>query len=77
MSRTIDTQFWKIANKYMSNGKIPLNFMKHYLDYIFLVFLGTIKNFEILNLSNPSNIEVHTQLIKIYKSSPQPAHAPK
>ena len=44
MAKTIDGQFWKISEKYTENGSIPLKFMKRFLDDIFLIFQGSIKN---------------------------------
>ena len=42
MDRKIDRKIWKIAEKYMVDGQIPIKFMKRLLDDSFLIFLGSI-----------------------------------
>ena len=43
MARNIDEKLWKIAEKYIVNGEIPMKHMKRFLDDIFFVFLGSIE----------------------------------
>ena len=43
MARNINEKLWKIAEKYIVNGKIPMKHMKRFLDDIFFVFLGSIE----------------------------------
>jgi hypothetical protein len=43
MARNIDERLWKIAEKYIVNGEIPMKHMKRFLDDIFFVFLGSIE----------------------------------
>ena len=35
ISRKVDKRFFEIAEKYMVNGKIPLKFLKRFLDNIY------------------------------------------
>ena len=58
LANKIDRQFWKIAEKYMENGQIPLKFMRRFLDDIFMIFIGTVRQlhlfFEELNQVHPT-----------------------
>ena len=58
MDRKIDRKIWKIAEKYMVDGQIPIKFMKRFLDEIFMIFLGSISElhlfFEELNKMHPT-----------------------
>ena len=58
MARKIDKKFWEIAEKYMKNGRIPLQFLKRFLDDLFLIFVGSILElhsfFEDINKIHPT-----------------------
>ena len=38
MARTIDQKLWDISSKYMENGTMSLQFMRKFLDDIFLLY---------------------------------------
>ena len=44
MDRKIDRKIMEIIEKYSEQGEIPIKFMKRFLDDIFLIFTGSIKN---------------------------------
>ena len=44
MARKIDVQVRKFLEKCQENRRIPMKYMKSFLDDIFLVFIGTIEN---------------------------------
>ena len=58
MDKKIDRKLWKTAQKLLQSEETPLKFMKRFLDDIFAVFTGTVKElhkfFSEINLIHPS-----------------------
>ena len=59
MAMKIDKKMWELAEKFKTEGEVPIKFLKRFLDDIFTVFLGSIKTLhEFINELN----QVHTKL---------------
>ncbi len=59
MAMKIDKKMWELAEKFKTEGEVPIKFLKRFLDDIFTVFLGSIKTLhEFINELN----QVHTNL---------------